>query len=70
MDKPPDIVPTMKYNVMALTYSDPKGRIVASFTTLEQAEATREILNNTTHPSMLTFFIIVPSENPLAMPMG
>ena len=52
------IVSIMQYNVKALTYSDPIGRVVASFTTLEQAEATREVMNNTTHPSMLTFFIV------------
>jgi hypothetical protein len=54
------IVSIMQYNVKALTYSDPIGRVVASFTTLEQAEATREVMNNTTHPSMLTFFTVEP----------
>lgn len=60
MNPPDAIVSIMQYNVMALTYADPHGRIVASFTTLEQAEATREVMNNTTHPSMLTFFTVEP----------
>ena len=58
MNQPDAIVSIMQYNVLALTYADPVGRIVASFTTLEQAEATREVMNNTTHPSMLTFFTV------------
>lgn len=60
MNPPDAIVPIMQYNVMAKTYSDPQGRVVASFPTLEQAEATREVMNNTTHPSMLTFFTVEP----------
>jgi len=52
------IVSTMQYNVKVITYADPIGRVVASFTTLEQAEATREAMNNNTHPSMLTFFTV------------
>jgi hypothetical protein len=48
----------MSYNVLRLTTNDPAGSVVGNYPTKEQAEATREVMNNSTHPSQLTFFIV------------
>jgi len=48
----------MSYNVLRLTTDCPMGMVVGNYPTKEQAEATRELLNNTTHSSQLSFFIV------------
>ena len=55
----------MSYNVLSLTTDCPMGKVVGNYPTKEQADATRELLNNTTHPSQLTFFIVRPSDESL-----
>jgi hypothetical protein len=52
----------MNYNVLKLTIGNPQGAVVGTYKTKEEAEATRELLNTTTHPSQLAFFIIQPSK--------
>jgi hypothetical protein len=51
----------MSYDVICLSFNDPAGKIVGTYPTKEAAEATREILNNTTPTSLLQFFIVKPS---------
>jgi len=48
----------MSYNVLRLSTNDPYGTVVGNYPTKEQAEATRELMNNTTHSSQLSFFIV------------
>ena len=55
----------MSYNVLRLTTNDPTGSVVGNYPTKEQADATREVMNNTTHPSQLTFFIVLPADEDL-----
>ena len=62
MNPPVDMVSIMQYDVKALTYADPRGKVVASFPSKEQAEEARELMNSTTPPSLLTFFIVTPKE--------
>lgn len=57
----PDMLPTMSYDVICLSLNDPTGKIVGTYPTKEQADATREILNNTTPTYLLQFFIVKPS---------
>jgi hypothetical protein len=51
----------MSYNVIRLSTTNPTGEVVANYPTKEQADATREVLNNTTPASLLYFFIVLPS---------
>lgn len=51
----------MSYDVICLSLNDPTGKIVGTYPTKEQADITRQILNDTTPVSLLQFFIVKPS---------
>jgi hypothetical protein len=52
----------MSHKVKRLSATNPEGVVVAEYPTKEQAEATREVLNNTTPSYLLYFFIVVSGE--------
>jgi hypothetical protein len=54
----------MSYNVLRLSLGNPAGEVVGNYPTSEEAENTRKVLNETTPPSLLFFFIVkeVPNE--------
>lgn len=48
----------MSYDVICLSPSDPVGKVVATYPSKELAEASRQVLNDTSPIALLNFFIV------------